>query len=517
MSRTREPIWNHCPTPVVHSDPLDTVVGPVWDLVIIGAGIVGLCAALTARESGRTVCVVDAGEVGLGVSGQATVKVTSAHGALAGDLAERHGIGAAVAYQRANDHGYAALADLVTHLPEDVGWSPTEHVVHGHTPDGLMRLTQAVRVSDLAGSPVAATTVPPWDTGQAWAWGNTALVHPVSLTRALAHHLQSLGVRVLTNAPVRSVQAATDGVTVELASGDQLEARDVLIATHSPIHDPDGHALRARSLRHFAIAVPVDGPPPGTTYGVDDASMSTRPVVLPDGRPGAVVVGGKMRTGEIPDTDPWADLARMAHTGFGAGQPTHSWATQDISTPDLLPYVGRTHREPHVLVATGFGGWGFTNAAAVAATLPTILDSDPLEDPSALDPDDDSQVPWQARRLWPQGGVTATLTDGAWVASSLAGDTLSAALHRSNPSLDPGQGQVVGGPLHPKAVSKTPDGTVHVVSARCTHLGCLVRWNTWEQSWDCPCHGSRFAPDGKVLHGPASQPLHPETPTPDDI
>ena len=104
--------------------------------------------------------------------------------------------------------------------------------------------------------------------------------------------------------------------------------------------------------------------------------MSTRPVVLPDGRPGAVVVGAKMRTGQIPDADPWADLARLAHAGFGAGAPAFTWATQDLSTPDLLPYVGRTRREPHVLIATGFGGWGFTNAAAVAATLPAILDTD---------------------------------------------------------------------------------------------------------------------------------------------
>jgi len=494
---------------------MDTVVDQAWDLVVIGAGIVGLCAALTARESGRTVCIVDAGEVGEGVSGQATVKVTSGHGARTGDLADRHWVEVAVAYQRANDQGYAALADLVTHLPEDVGWSATEHVVHAHTTTGLARLAQAVRVSELAGSPALETSVPPWATGRAWAWSNTALVQPVSLARALAHHLKGLGCRVLTNAPVRRIHATADQVTIELPSGEQLKARDVLVATHSPIHDPDGHALRARSLRHYAIAVPVDGPPPGTTYGVDDASMSTRPVVLPDGRPGAVVVGAKMRTGQMPDADPWADLARAAHAGFGAGSPAFTWATQDLSTPDLLPYVGRTRREPHVLVATGFGGWGFTNAAAVAATLPTILDTDAQADPTSSGPADSSQVPWQARRLWPHGGVTATLTDGAWVAGSLAGDTARATAHQSKPHLDPGQGQVIGGPLHPKAVSTSPDGSVHVLSARCTHLGCLGRWNTWEQTWDCPCHGSRFAPDGSVLHGPASQPLSHQPPTPE--
>jgi glycine/D-amino acid oxidase-like deaminating enzyme/nitrite reductase/ring-hydroxylating ferredoxin subunit len=516
MSTTHEPLWTHCPTPSVASDPLDTVTGPTWDLVIVGAGIVGLCAALTAHESGRTVCVIDAGDVGLGVSGQATVKVTSGHGALAGELAERHGTDVAVAYQRANDHGYATLADLVSHLPEDVGWSPTEHVVHAHTPHGLALLARAVEVSELAGSPATETTVPPWATGRAWSWSRTALVQPVSLTRALAHRLKGLGARVLLNAPVRRVRATAELVTIELDSGEPLQARALLVATHTPIPDPDGHALRARSLRHCAIAVPVDRVPPGTTYGVDEGSMSTRPVVLPDGRPGAVVVGAKVRTGQIPDADPWAALARTAHAGFGGGLPVFAWATQDLSTPDLLPYVGRTRREPRVLVATGFGGWGFTNAAAVAASLPTILDSETQEEPSSAPADVPAQLPWQARRIWPHGGVSALLTDSAWVAGSLTADTLHAAGHQANPRLDPGQGQVVGGPLNPRAVSRTQDGVVHVVSARCTHLGCLVRWNRWEQSWDCPCHGSRFTPDGHVLHGPASQPLGLGTPTPEE-
>ena len=140
MSRNREPIWNHCAAPAVRSDAVDAVVGPAWDLVVVGAGVVGLCAALAARESGRTVCVVDAGEEGLGVSGQATVKVTSGHGALAGDLAQRHGDEAAVAYQRANDQGYATLKGLVDRLPEDVGWSPTEHVAGWHRARGVRPL-----------------------------------------------------------------------------------------------------------------------------------------------------------------------------------------------------------------------------------------------------------------------------------------------------------------------------------------------------------------------------------------
>jgi Rieske Fe-S protein len=65
------------------------------------------------------------------------------------------------------------------------------------------------------------------------------------------------------------------------------------------------------------------------------------------------------------------------------------------------------------------------------------------------------------------------------------------------------------------AVSRDDDGTVYAVSAICSHLGCVVRWNDAESTWDCPCHGSRFARDGSVLQGPATKPLSPK-PVPDE-
>ena len=70
-----------------------------------------------------------------------------------------------------------------------------------------------------------------------------------------------------------------------------------------------------------------------------------------------------------------------------------------------------------------------------------------------------------------------------------------------------GEARTVPDRLGKKGVYRDFDGELHAVSLRCTHLGCLVRFNSAERSWDCPCHGSRFAPDGTVLEGPAVEPL----------
>ena len=82
---------------------------------------------------------------------------------------------------------------------------------------------------------------------------------------------------------------------------------------------------------------------------------------------------------------------------------------------------------------------------------------------------------------------------------------------RRQPSseLEPGEGRVVAEGIRQVAECRDSKGEHHRVSARCTHLGCIVRWNSGDATWDCPCHGSRFAPDGAVLNGPATAPLEP--------
>jgi Rieske Fe-S protein len=75
--------------------------------------------------------------------------------------------------------------------------------------------------------------------------------------------------------------------------------------------------------------------------------------------------------------------------------------------------------------------------------------------------------------------------------------------------LEPGQGGIIRSGMSKIAASRDREGKLHLRSAVCTHLGCIVHWNSTEQCWDCPCHGSQFAPDGSVLNAPAIAPLEP--------
>lgn len=494
-------VWFENATPALDPDDPAVLTDRTWDVLVIGAGIVGLLCALRARQHGLDVCVVDSDRVGEGTTAHATVKVTSGHGALLAEIAERHGSAAATAYQRANDSGFARLSAVVAALPESVGWTTCPHLVHASRAESVAQLRATEELARHAGSDVAPCLPPPWANGEAWLWGQSALVQPLSLARALGRALQAIGVPVVERARVVAVRDGDPHPRARLHGGSEIRARDILVASHSPIHDPDGHAIRAEVFRHAAIAVTAPHVDVPSSYDVD--GMSTRPVLLPDGSHGAVIVGSRRRAG-VMAPDAWTTLHEWSMSALDAGEVVHRWGAQDIRSLDRLPYVGRTRRSPHILVVTGLNGWGFTNAAAIADVLPRVLESD-----LSYRPDGVHAPRWQADRVYPSGGLQDTAATIGWVARSVVVDHVRSMSSPEGDALRPGEGRVVGGPLSPRAECVTADGEPHRVSARCTHAGCLVRWNAAEVSWDCPCHGSRFAPDGRVLEGPAHDPLAP--------
>jgi Rieske Fe-S protein len=166
-----------------------------------------------------------------------------------------------------------------------------------------------------------------------------------------------------------------------------------------------------------------------------------------------------------------------------------------------MPYVGRLWPfSARVLTATGFRKWGLANGTAAALML--------------CDRVQGKENAWAATfdstRLKPLATVPGVAKEGAQDAWYLMADRIR---KRSGmPALGPSEGRVVSAGRRQVAVSRDDAGTLHAVSARCTHLGCIVSWNAAERTWDCPCHGSRFEPGGEVIQGPAVKPLPAESP-----
>ncbi|KRE42967.1 hypothetical protein ASG74_11520 [Knoellia sp. Soil729] len=331
---------------------------------------------------------------------------------------------------------------------------------------------------------------------------NQAQFHPRRWLLHLAEGIERAGGVIVEGCRVTEVEGQGRTVVV----GDQrVEANGVVIATHFPIPDRGGFFARLEPERDLVVSGPVDAAQaPHAAYLCTSESRSVRTV--PDGNGGRrILVGGEnYRTGTTSDVQSrYAALADFASTHFGVTDITHRWSAHDLVTPDGVPLVGPLlPGAQHLWVAAGFSLWGMTGGTAGGRLVADLILGRADEhwaalcDPGRLGLD---QVPGVAK-------------DNAVVARHLLGDIAAAALRDgSSSSLVPGESRVgrVGGRLVASYCDEV--GQVHSVSAHCTHLGCVVAFNDAERSRDCPCHGSRFALDGSVLHGPATEPLQAST------
>jgi nitrite reductase/ring-hydroxylating ferredoxin subunit len=258
---------------------------------------------------------------------------------------------------------------------------------------------------------------------------------------------------------------------------------------------------RMTPYRSYAVTVPMaELMPPGMYLSIDDPVRTLR--TIPWRGSHLLLVGGgshKVGTGDPPGK--YRELVTFAREHFGVSpeQIEHHWSAQDPVPHDHLPWIGSLAPGSAITTATGFSKWGLAAGAAAAGELANQA----LGLPSSDLWDTFSPARFSARALPELGRANAH------VAARFFLDRVRGRRPGREEALAPGQGRVETRGLSQVAVSRAHDGTLHEVSARCTHLGCIVSWNPGEQSWDCPCHGSRFEPGGQVIEGPATSPLSP--------
>jgi len=469
------------------------------DVAVLGAGIAGLTTAYLLAERGRTVAVVEPRQVAAGTTGHTTAKVTAQHGLNYHRLVERFDRATARDYGQSQLAAFDWLVETVAATGIDCDWEIRDSYVYAERDDQLGELRTEARTAAELGLPAEFVTDPglPYPVKGAVRFAGMAQFHPGKWLSGLARAVTALGGAVCTG--VRAVGLDEGSPCRVRTTGGEIRAADVVVATHYPIFDRGGYFARLRPTRDLVVAgpVPADAAPPAM-YLAADASRSVRTAPLPDGRRLLIVSGGHYRTGTTSTVlARHAELADWARRTLGLTEVTHRWSAHDLSTVDGLPYVGRYHPlAKHVWVATGFGGWGMTNGTLAGLILADLITG--------------KDNPWAGR--YDPGRVNLPAAaglarDAVATGRLLVGGYLGTRGGPGVEDLRPGQGTVVWRNAHPVAVSRADDGTLCAVSARCTHLGCIVRWNDAERSWDCPCHGSRFDPRGEVLHGPAIEPL----------
>jgi glycine/D-amino acid oxidase-like deaminating enzyme/nitrite reductase/ring-hydroxylating ferredoxin subunit len=463
------------------------------DIAVIGGGIAGLTTAVLLARRGADVVVLEADRIGAGVSGSNTAKVTALQSTMYSAIERSHDTGVAMSYAGAAAAGVELVAELAEGVDCDLHRAPA--VTFAYAAEERATVEAEYGAAERAGLPVdwADRLDLPFTTYGAVRLVGQIVLHPAKYVRGLAEALLAAGGRIFENSRVRDV-SVTSPYRLGTAGGT-VTAEQVVVATHYPILDRGLFFARLDAQRSYCIAARLSSgaPPEDLAISVDNPSWSLS-------RFGEyLIVGGQSHpAGERGiDSGRYAALEAFARRHFDVAEITHRWSAQDPKAYDGLPMVGSYLPGASTLwVATGFAKWGLAMGSAAGEILADRITG-------TGNPYADLFSPHRVTL----SSAPTLLQQNAKVARDIVGDRLAPAEASDVDDVPFDSARVLSDGLGKKGVYRDRMGGTHAVSLRCTHLGCLLRFNGAERSWDCSCHGSRFDVDGAVLEGPATRPL----------
>jgi glycine/D-amino acid oxidase-like deaminating enzyme/nitrite reductase/ring-hydroxylating ferredoxin subunit len=476
------------------------------DVCVIGGGLAGLTTAYLLSKAGQRVVLVEAFELAAGESGRTTAHWMPTDDRYAEIERSFGSDGAKVVAQ-----SFQAASGLAESIVRDEGIDCAFKRVDGYLyclPGQDAKLLdeecEAARRAGVAVDFVQAVPGLSFDTGRALCFARQAQFHPTRYMAGLAEASTQRGARIFCGTRALGVKRAGDRQRVRTEQG-HVDAHAVVVATNTPFIDRVVMHTKQSGYRTYVLALEV---PRGSVpevllwdtgdpyyYVRLDGSEPQSPVEL------LIVGGADHKVGQEPDPDRhYVQIEQWVRERFPmAGAVRYRWSGQVMEPADGVAYLGRNPMDnDDVYVITGDSGTGMTHCTIGAMVVSDLILGRPNDWAALYDP---------ARK--------ATHALGEFVkeqANTLAQykDLVTAGEVKDVEQIAPGQGAVLRHGAKPLAVYRDEQAALHVCSAVCTHLGCVVHWNPAEKSWDCPCHASRFAVDGQVLHGPAPKPLPPE-------
>lgn len=466
------------------------------DVCIVGAGISGLTTAYMMTREGRSVVVIDDKAPGGGQTERTTAHLSAAlddglhrleqlHGKDGARLAvESHAI--AIDRIEAICASESISCDFLR-VDEFLFASP------GGSIDELQQECAAARRAGLDAEMVPRAPIA-FDTGTCLRFARQAQFHPLAYLAGLVRAVVRDGGQIYSRTHADTIIGG-ERARVQTSHGPIVMARSLVVATNAPVNDLAVIHTKQSAYRSYVITARV--PKNGVTIALYSDMLDPYHYVRvqPGETYDTLIIGGEdHKTGQSAHPEKsWERLEQWARERFPMmGEVEHPWSGQILEPVDGLAFIGRNPMDDdNVYIATGDSGHGLTHG-----TIAGILLTDLIQH---------RDNPW-ATLYAPTRRTLRSLKKLARVdlnAAAQYADWLQRGDASSAAELAPGKGAIVRRGLRLIATYIDETGTRHECSAACPHLGAVVRWNQAERTWDCPCHGSRFDPHGRVIEGPA--------------
>jgi glycine/D-amino acid oxidase-like deaminating enzyme/nitrite reductase/ring-hydroxylating ferredoxin subunit len=482
----------------------------VTDVCVIGGGIAGLTVAYLLAKEGRNVVVLDAFDVGAGETSRSTAHLTAILDTRYYDLSFSFGEREARVIAESHMAAINRIEAIIREEDIDCGFQRCDGYLVAATPEQTSEMQREAEATLTAGfaDRTIFSSVPLEGAvfqGPVLKFPRQAMFDPVKYTAGLAEAVTRRGgggVRGASVVAVRSYSAPVrDGMPVEVETedGNKIHASAAIVATHTPVNDTVTIHTKQAAYRSYVMsfALAQGALPPLLFWDADNPYHYVRTVQDENGD--YLIVGGEdHKTGQANDAqDRYARLEAWTRRHFPmAGASGNRWSGQVMEPVDGIAYIGRNPGDKNIYIATGFSGNGTTYGTIAGILIRDLIDGRDNMWADIYDP---------ARKSIMAAGEY--IRENANVLACMVGDWVSRGEVADEADIMPGEGAILRDGLTKVACHRDDDGELHKCSAVCTHLNCIVQWNSGEKTWDCPCHGSRFDADGQVLNGPATQAL----------
>ena len=480
------------------------------DVCVVGAGIAGLTTAYLLAQEGKSVVLLDDGPIAGGETGRTTAHLTNVFDDRYYEVEREHGTAAARLTLRSHTTAVDTIERIVRNESIDCdfrrldGWLFLSEADARKRPDILDKEEEVSHRLGMTVDRAARAPIPRFDTGPALRYPNQAQFHPIKYLAGLAHAFTKLGGRIHTRSHVESIKGG-ERPKVKTSDGHTVNCGAVCVCTNSPISDYVVTHLKQAAYRTFVIGARIAGGavPAGLYWDTPSPYHYVRLMTGADSGDDILIAGGEdHKTGQEDDAgERFRRLEEWTRDRFPIGDVQYRWSGQVLEPADYLAFIGpNPDGAKNVYLATGDSGNGMTHGTIAGILLTDLIFGRPNPWAELYDP---KRVSLKSAPDLLKENFNVAVQYADWVKPGEAS---------SADDIPPGEGAVLRRGVHRVAAYRDDDGNIHERSAVCTHLACVVRWNSTEKSWDCPCHGSRFDAYGNVVNGPALMALGPAEP-----
>lgn len=468
------------------------------DVCIIGGGITGISTAYELFKRNIDFALLEKDNICSKTTNFSSAKVTSQHGIIYSELAHKYGLNFAKKYLSANNEAISNIKDIIDseNIKCDFKYENsfvfTQNVSDVDILKDEFKILNKLEFSDIEFLNDIDIDI---NTCAAIKFKNQASFNPVKYTLSLANIIYNKNKNIFENTYVVNISKDNDNYLV-YTPDNTISCKSIVIATHFPIKDiPGFYFLKMYQNTSYIIAVDIgDNKFEGMYINYEDPTISIR--ALEQNNKTILLIGGNNnKTGDIDTKDKYSSLEKLAYKLYPDCNILNRWNTQDCISIDKVPYIGRFSKYmPNIFVGTGFNKWGMTTSNIAANIITDMI----------LGKHNKYENVFRATRY----RLAKNVKEVYYIANQTVQSMIINKFKIKEENIDAipnDMGKIIKVNGVNVGVYKDMEGKVHQVSPYCSHLKCLLTFNSLDKTWDCPCHGSRFDIYGNVINSPASR------------